>query len=128
MRGRSKRDAVKELFWRKAIARFAASGLSKGKFCKQEGLSADLLRYWTETIIKRDGEQGHSVKPLQEKVAGKAFLPVVVTEPKVNDRVAGTQQMLVAEIVVAEGSVRLFNGITADTIRALWLALREELK
>lgn len=65
---------------------------------------------------------------MQDKVAGRTFLPVMVTEQKTSDRLPGTQQMAVAEIVVGEGSVLVFNGITADTVRALWLALREGIK
>ena len=115
---------AKERFWRKAIARFAASGLTKTQFCKREGLSVDLLRYWTEAIVQRDEEE-RLVESRRVRAAGQAFLPVVVVEQKMNDRLPGTQLMPVAEIIVAEGSVRLFNGITADTCRALWLALRE---
>ena len=127
MQGGSKRDLAKEKFWRKAIVRFSTSGLTKSQYCKQEGLSEDLLRYWTRAIAKRD-EERRSAESWEDKVSDKMFLPVVVAEQKTNDRLPGTQHMVVAEIVVAEGSVRLFNGITTDTVRALWLALREGIK
>lgn len=119
MRGSSRRDQQKEQFWRKALARFGRSGLSPGTFCKQEGLNPDLLRYWKETIARRDTES-QDVEAVHVKVADATFVPVVVS----SDRRPGTQQMPVAEIIFAGGSVFLFNGITADTVRALWLALR----
>ena len=123
MRGHSGRDAAKEQFWRKAIAKFSTSGLTKGQFCKREGLSADLFRYWSGAIVRRDQER-QLVEPLKDKAMDKTFLPVMVTELKRRDRLPGTQQMAVAEIVVAEGSVRLFNGITEDTFRTLWLVVQ----
>jgi len=126
MRGHARRDAAKEQFWRKAIARLSASGLTKSQFCKQEGLSLDVLRYWIEAIAQRDKER-LSVEPLSGKVTKETFLPVTMVQ-KTDDRQPGKQQMAVAEIVVAEGSVRLFNGITADTICTLWLALRQRIK
>ena len=125
MRGHRDRDAVKEQFWRKAIARFSTSGLTKSQFCKQEGLSVDVLRYWTEVTLQRD-EERRLAESQSSTGSGKTFLPVVVTEQRASDRLPGTQQLAVAEIVVPGGSVRLFNGITTDTIRALWLALRED--
>jgi hypothetical protein len=127
MRGRSRRDAVKEQFWRKAIARLAASGLTKRQFCKQQGLSLDVLRYWTAAIAVRDKER-ESVEPFPNKIAAETFLPVTVSLQKSDDQVIGIQQLAVAEIVVTEGCVRLFNGISPDTVRSLWLALREGIK
>jgi hypothetical protein len=124
---RARRDAAKEQFWRKAIARFSTSGLSRAQFCKQEGLKADTLRYWSEAILERDKEResfdSHSAKQI-----AKTFLPLTVALPKATDRLAGIQQMAVAEIVVDDCSIRFFNGITSDTVRAVWLALRESNK
>jgi hypothetical protein len=125
--GSSRRDREKEQFWRKAIGRFLASNLSKSQFCKKEGLSIDLLRYWTAAIAQRD-EERRLVESRKAKQPDKTFLPVVVVEHKAPDRLPGTQQMAVAEMVFAGGSVLVFNGITTDTVRALWLALREGIK
>lgn len=124
MRGRSKRDPVKEQFWRKALARFATSGLTAAQFCQREGLSRDLLRYWDEVIAERDKERRLEER---QRVQGtdQTFLPVTVSSQKGHDRLPGTQQMAVAEIVFSGGSVFIFNGITADTLRVLCLAMRE---
>lgn len=84
MRSNSKRDAAKEQFWRKAIVRFAASGLSKTEFCEQEGLTLDLLRYWTENINKRD-EERRAAKPSIPKAGANTFLPITVTESRLSD-------------------------------------------
>lgn len=121
MGGGSKRDLAKERFWRKAIARLAASNMSPGQFCKQEGLDPDLLRYWRGAILKRDAALEAEVP--HEPAAGRRFVPVVVTGQ--DYRLPGTRPISVAEIIFDGGSVSLFNGITIDTVRALLLAVRD---
>lgn len=123
MGSNTKRDLAKEQFWRKTIASCSTSGLSRSQFCKKKGLNVELLRYWAGVIAERDEEQ--QLIESRKVPTDQTFLPVVVVESKTHDRLPGTQQMPVAEIVVAGGSIRLFNGITTDTCRALWLALRE---
>jgi hypothetical protein len=123
MRGHSRRDAVKEQFWRKAIAKFTTSGLTKSQFCKQEKLKMDALRYWMETIGQRDAEQS-SPEPLPDQHKG-AFLPLIVAaEGNLSERLPGTKQMVVAEMVFADCSVLLFNGITRETVQALRFGMR----
>lgn len=123
----SRRDLTKQQFWRRAIARFTTSGVTKAEFCRREGLSADVLRYWILAIAQRD-EEMRLAELSKAKGKEQVFLPVVVVEQKATDRLPGTHQMAVAEIVVAQGTVRLFNGITTDTCRALWRALQEGIK
>ncbi len=77
MRGQARRDAVKEQFWRRAIAKFTTSGLTKSQFCRQEKLKVDLLRYWMETIAQRDKELD-AAKPLPDPLGGETFLPLIV--------------------------------------------------
>jgi hypothetical protein len=126
MRGRSRRDTKKEYFWRKAIARFATSGLTKTQFCKREGLSVDLLRYWTDAIAERDGQH---IEASSAGTNGATFLPLNVAEHGQQDRWPGTQQMVVAELVVTGcGTVFVFNGITKETVRALWLGTMERIE
>jgi hypothetical protein len=124
MRGHSRRDAVKEQFWRKAIAKFTTSGLTKSQFCKQEKLKMDVLRYWMETIAKRDKEQ-ISPEPLPDQMEKGTFLPLIVAaERNPSERLPGTKQMAVAEMLFADGSVLLFNGITRETVQALRFGMR----
>ena len=39
--------------WREAIEKQQASGLSKTKWCKQHGLSSDMLYYWTKRLVPK---------------------------------------------------------------------------
>jgi|SRR5271165_372386 len=128
MRGHARRDAVKEQFWRKAIAKFTTSGLTKSQFCRQEKLNIDLLRYWMETIIQRDKEQG-TAGVLPEPSSGETFLPLIVAADRnCAERQPGTKQMAVAEMVFPNGSVLLFNGISSETVQALRFGMRSSIE
>jgi hypothetical protein len=39
--------------WREAMEKQQASGLSKTKWCKQHGLSSDMLYYWTKRLVPK---------------------------------------------------------------------------
>jgi transposase-like protein len=52
---KSQRDAVKEAFWREALERHGASGLSVREFCHREQLAENLFYSWRRTIGERDG-------------------------------------------------------------------------
>ncbi len=66
-------------------------------------------------------------EPVQDNANDKIFLPVVVAgDPHEANRVPGTKQMAVAEIVFGEGSVFLFNGVTQQTVRALRPGMGED--
>ena len=89
----SRRDVAKEQFWRKAIARFSVSKLSKSDFCRREGLDVDHLRYWTNTISERD-KALPLTEPVQDNANDKIFLPVVVAgDSHKANRVPGTKQI-----------------------------------
>jgi hypothetical protein len=127
MRGQARRDAVKEQFWRRAIAKFTSSGLTKSQFCRQEKLKLDLLRYWMDTIAQRDKEQG-AAKPLPNPSSGATFLPLILAADRISaERQPGTKQMAVAEMVFPDGSVLLFNGITSETVQALRFGMRSSV-
>ena len=54
MESRDKNGRTKEMFWRKVLARYAASNLSQADFCRQEGLNPNNLSWWKREIAKRD--------------------------------------------------------------------------
>lgn len=62
-----RRDVAKERFWRGAVARHAASGLSVRAFCRRAGLGEASFYAWRRTIGERD-----------RAPKGAAFVPVVV--------------------------------------------------
>jgi hypothetical protein len=71
----SVRSGEKESFWREAIARQAARGLSVRAFCRQQDLHESQFYAWRCEIALRDREAS-------EKAGGSApqFLPVYVTD------------------------------------------------
>jgi hypothetical protein len=120
--GKGNRDLAKEFFWRKALERFAASGKGRAKFCAEEGLSADLLVYWTKAIHERDtAVAGKKLAPSQ--ITPEAFVPITVTDH--SNHQSDKQHRAVAEVVFADGSVFLFKGVDSAMLKALFQALRE---
>ena len=47
---KSPRDPAKEVFWREALQRFAASGLSIREFCQREQLTESAFYAWRRTL------------------------------------------------------------------------------
>jgi transposase-like protein len=78
------RDAKKEAFWRDALQRHVASGLSVRAFCRQEQLAESALYAWRRTIAARDGqvsaEKPQPTKVPPPRIAPVAFAPAVVTD------------------------------------------------
>ena len=76
------RDAGREVFWRDAIARQAASALGVRAFCRQEELSESAFHWWRREIVRRGSPKRvarrPSTRPLREPAKPPAFLPVVV--------------------------------------------------
>jgi hypothetical protein len=53
----TRRGRTKEIFWRKAIRRQVASGLSQSEFCKRENLNPNNLSWWKREIANRDANE-----------------------------------------------------------------------
>jgi len=54
------RDPEREAFWRAAVTRQAASGLSVRGFCRREGLAESNFYAWRRTLAQRDAEPKRS--------------------------------------------------------------------
>ena len=117
-----KLDPEKERLWREIIARFTASGLGPTKFCKHESFKPHDLYYWRQAIKQRDSKL-QKVALAEQPDSPKEFIPVVVTPHAV--RQTGVQPIAIAEIGFLGGSMRLFNGISEETLRSLVQILRE---
>jgi hypothetical protein len=120
--GKGKRDLDKEQFWRKALERFTASGKTRAKFCAEEGLSADLLVYWTKAIHERDTAVAER-KTAPSQITPDTFVPITVTDH--SNHQSAERQRAVAEVVFAGGSVFLFKGVDSAMLKALFQALME---
>ena len=75
MRAKAPGDSEKEKWWRTALARIDASGLSAKEFCEREGVNHNTYSYWRTQIKKRDRAQ---TKP----AAKQSLVPVRVISPK----------------------------------------------
>jgi len=102
-----RRDSSKERFWRDALRRFAASGLSVRAFCKRERLTESAFYAWRRTIGERSGT-GNS---------GPTFVPAVVTaQPRSESSIA---------IELTGGCVLRFLGASAtEQLADLVIALQ----
>ena len=113
-----RRDAERESFWRGALARHAASGLSVAAFCRREKLSQPSFYSWRRTIPQRDRRRP---KPTRPRRPAREFLPVRVTdlparESSITIELAGGHVLRLPE---ATPAVRI-----AELVRALQEARR----
>jgi transposase-like protein len=53
---RVRRNAAKERFWRRHIARQARSGISVRAYCEQHGVSEPSFYAWRRELARREGE------------------------------------------------------------------------
>lgn len=129
-----KDSSTREEFWRKAIARQQASGLSQVKFCEQEGLGANSFSAWKTTINRQDAEKEQEVKrALRQASVNKAarvaetasFIPLVPAGESTKIAPAPAADHCVAEIILSCGTIRINSGADSKTLGALLKALKE---
>lgn len=116
------RNAERERFWRSALKRQAASGLSVRAFCRREGLSEPSLYAWRTTVARRDAEGrplGSRHRPAKMRQPGTAFVPVVVTgSPRCGAEIVlelvGGRRLRLPETMGVEEVARLVRAIEAD--------------
>jgi transposase-like protein len=85
-----KRDAEREAFWRRALARQRESGLTVRAFCRREGVSEPSFYAWRRVVCERDAERRPTAKRPRpaafcsgkpnRRPAQPRFLPVVLRE------------------------------------------------
>jgi hypothetical protein len=121
------RDASKEGFWRRTLARWQRSGLTIRDYCAQNGLSEASLYAWRRTIAQRDREAAVvPAKSTRRRLAKRrsrngsaTFLPVhvVPTSPAPTSAI---------EVVFGNGRVlRVAAGFDARVLRQLITCLEE---
>lgn len=76
------RNPAKESYWREAVRRHAASGLSVRDFCRQEQLTESAFYFWRRTLAERDAppaKQGKPSQPFPPSAARRpTFVPAVI--------------------------------------------------
>ncbi len=73
---RGQRDPKRERFWREALRRHRASGLTVRAFCAKEQLAETAFHAWRRILRERDAER-RQVLPV---ALAPAFVPMVVRE------------------------------------------------
>ncbi|MBX3434359.1 MAG: hypothetical protein KF847_13630 [Pirellulales bacterium] len=105
----SQRDGAKESFWREALGRFSASGVSVREFCQREQLTESAFYAWRRTI----GERDEASRPRRQ---APAFVPAVMTsEPP-------REEPIVIELSGGR-SLRLPGAISMERVAELVAAL-----
>ena len=105
-----RRDGAREVFWRGALAKFSAGGLSIRAFCRREGLTESAFYAWRRELRLREGEAALALE------GRPAFVPAVLaaTTPSAApaaDEPASAVSSIALEIV--GGCVLRFHGATA---------------
>lgn len=103
------RDGAKERFWREALKRRAASGLSVRAYCQREKLTESAFYAWRRTVAERNCE----AKSAQR---APAFLPMMVTDRSVREasiemELAGGRILRLPESISAERLAELVHAL-----------------
>ena len=102
------RSTDRERFWRDALRRRAASGMTVGDFCAREGLKPTTYHYWQQQIRRRDSDSSANV------ASDKSALTAV---PVVDDLAASEAAL---EVVAQNGyRVRIGDLATSEQLRPL---------
>jgi hypothetical protein len=67
----TRRDPVREKFWREAIAGWEVGGLTAREYCRRRGLTEASFHSWRRELRRRDDEK-------TQRPAGPTFVPVTV--------------------------------------------------
>lgn len=104
----TQRDAAKERFWRKALARWQRSGESVRAFCAGAGLREPSFYAWRRELARRDQSAARVTRP--------TFVPVQVVLPQ--------ECGPALELVLAGGRVlRIPPGCEATTLATVLAVL-----
>jgi transposase-like protein len=107
-----RRDGAREDFWRTALAKFSASGLSIRAFCRGEGLTESAFYAWRREMRLRKSEAALAME------GRPAFVPAMMaaapSQPSASsacDEATSAASSIALEIV--GGCVLRFHGATA---------------
>jgi transposase-like protein len=120
------RDPAKEVFWRAALVRHAASGLSARQFCQRERLTESAFYFWRRTLRERDAQIGRTVsaRPAssteRRKAKQPAFVPAIVNRRVVDSE---TPRETPLTIELNGGVVLRMPGISVEKLADLIVAL-----
>ena len=105
---RKQRDAGREAYWRKMIARWRESGLGVRPFCRRERLKETALYFWRRELQRRDEIAASSAAFVELKTQGDK-LPAV----PLNQSPAASLELILPgqwRLVIRPGCQRQFLG------------------
>ena len=114
------RDPQREAFWREALKRHAASGMSVRAFCRRERLTESTFFAWRRTIAERDAE---AKRAQPRKVLKRpAFLPMLVDDDQGRNgaiaiELAGGRVLRLPESIAADRLAEFVNALEARGTR-----------
>lgn len=126
LEGLKKKVSKDEVYWRELLAKFKKSGISKDEFCASEGVKPAAFSWWRAEIGRRDIAKISGVAT-PDAASPRVFVELdtpKASAPALPDR----KEKPIAEIDLHRGTVRLFENVTADSLAALFTALKEHLK
>lgn len=121
-----KKASKDEGYWRQMLAKFKRSGIGKQEFCASEGIKPAAFSWWRAEIGRRDIAKISAVAS-PTAASSKVFVEVGIPKPPAPAS-AERREKPIAEIDLHRGTVRLFENVTADSLSALFIALKEHLK
>ena len=123
-RKKPKRDKSKEMLWRNVLADKLASGLSQNEYCRQHGLNANNFSWWKREIARRDEQKFSQQVPVEP---APTFVQVAQpSEANLSPADSNSSNgMVIAEVDLAAGTLRIFAGINKQGLQEIFAALRE---
>ena len=106
--------AARPKFWREALVRQRASGLSIHRFCAQEGLAAATFFSWKRRLGREDGGVG--------RAAAVRFAPVRVVTEVTSEAAAGTIEILLPR----QRRIRITGTVDRRQLADVLAALEED--
>lgn len=104
----SRRDLVKEQYWRDAVAGWQSSGLTKTQYCRRQNLRLNVFCGWQKIIRQRDAETKHLAVP---QLASKQL-----KTPLANEREgSNTEPIKFLEVKVARGESKAASSESINT-------------
>ena len=111
--------------WRRIIAKFNAGDMSKDEFCKAEDIKPAAFIWWRGELARRDAKKKHVSRSMDRAVPAPApFIPVR-PEPQHATSSRSGERLVVAEMTIAGGMIRIYDGASVSSLIALFKALRE---
>ena len=103
------RDSKREHFWRAALARQVASGLTVRAFCRHEKLQDSAFYFWRRTVAQRDAAESTKARP--------TFVPVMLS----GQSMAGPAEIAIE--LRGGRTLRMSESIAAERLAEIVVAL-----